>query len=319
MPSVMTLPEYAKGMEEGATRALVECFARSSDIMSVLPFEGMKGAIYEYYREGSLPTSMAFRAINEGATSGTGTLDPFSESAYIVDHDLDVDSAIVRRYGPERRAREEALGMAKLGRLWANTFINGNNASQPREFNGIKKRVSQYGVAAATNTRTIDNATGSGGGALSLVKLDQAINMVNGATHIIVPRLSRPLWIQAARTSTLTGSVMQTWDGIGSPKLSYAGLPFLFGYERELEGDLLDFNEVAIGGGSAVTASAYVVRMGENGVRGIQLAPMVARDVGLLENQITMRTHISWDTGLVDEHPFCMARLTSWTNATIVA
>jgi hypothetical protein len=319
MPDLMTLPEYAKTMPPSTARALVECFADSSDIMKVLPFDGMTGAVYEYHREASLPTSMAFRGINEAGTSGNGTLEPFQESAFILDHDLDVDTAIVRRGGDAARARYERIGMAKAGRVWANTFMTGDNTTQPREFNGIKKRVTMQGVAAAANTRTIDNSGSSGGAALSLVKLDQAINMVNGATHIIVPRLSIPLWIAAARTSSLTGFVMQTWDGIGTPKMSYAGRQFLFGYEREIEGDLIDFNEVGIGGGSAVTASAYIVKFGVDGVHGIQLAAMSIKDAGLLEDQITMRTHISWDTGLVDKHPFCLARLTSWTNAAIVA
>lgn len=319
MPELMTLPEYAKTMDKGTARGLVETFAASSDIMSTLPFEGMTGPVYEYHREASLPSSMAFRGINEPGTSGNGTLEPFQESAFILDHDLDVDSAITRRGGAEVRARYERLGMAKAGRLWANTFMTGDNTTNPKEFNGVKKRVSLYGASTVANTRTIHNSSSSGGAALSLAKLDQAINMVNGATHIIVPRLSIPLWIAAARTTSITGFVMQTWDGTGMPKLSYAGRKFLFGYEREIEGDLIDFNEVASGGGSAVTASAYVVKFGEEGVHGIQLAPMATKDVGLLEDQITLRTHISWDTGLVDRHPFCIARLTSWTNAAIVA
>lgn len=319
MPDLMTLPEYAKSMAPSVSRALVECFADSSDIMRVLPFDGMNGAVYEYHREASLPTNMAFRGINEPGTSGNGTLEPFQESAFILDHDLDVDNAIVRRGGEGTRARYERLGMAKAGRLWANTFMDGDNTTNSKEFNGIKKRVTMAGASTVANTRTLHNSASSGGAALSLAKVDQLLNMVNGATHLIAPRLSIPLWIAAARTSTLTGFVMQTWDGIGMPKMSYAGRPFLFGYEREIEGDLLDFDEVASGGGSAVTASLYAVKFGVDGVHGIQLAPMAINDVGLLEDQITMRTHISWDTGLVDKHPFCLARLTSWTNAAIVA
>lgn len=319
MPDLMTLPEYAKTMTPGTARGLVECFADSSDIMRTLPFEGMNGPVYEYHREASLPTSMAFRGINEPGTSGNGTLEPFQESAFILDHDLDVDSAIVRRGGEGVRARYERLGMAKAGRLWSNTFMTGDNTTNPKEFSGIKKRVTMAGASTVTNTRTVHNSASSGGAALSLVKLDQAINMVNGATHIIVPRLSIPLFIGAARNTSVAGFVVQTWDGIGMPKMTYAGRQLLFGYEREIEGDLTDFNEVASGGGGAVTASAWVAKFGEMGVHGIQLQPMSINDVGLLQDQITIRTHISWDTGLVDKHPFCISRLTSWTNAAIVA
>ena len=125
--------------------------------------------------------------------------------------------------------------------------------------------------------------------------------------------------IAAARSTSVAGYVMQTWDEIGRQKLSYAGIPILFGYEREIEGDLLSFDEVGIGGGSAVTASAYVVRLGEDGLHGIQLTPFAAEDQGLLEDRITYNTHVAADVGLADEHPFCMARLTSFTDAAILA
>lgn len=320
MPDLMTLPEYAKGLEPGTEKALITVFANSSDIMQVLPFESMNGqAAYEYQRQASLPTTMAFRRINEPGTSGQGTIEEFQESSFILDHDLDVDSAIVRRYGEGRRATQEGLGMAKFGRLWATTFIAGDNTSNDKEFNGIKKRIAMAGASTLANTRTIHNSAASGGAALSLGNLDSLLNMVNGPTHLIMSRLFKPRLIAAARTPAVSGNIFQTWDEIGKPKITYAGLPILFGYERELEGELLDFNEAASGGGGLVTASIYAVRFGEMGLRGLQLQPIAARDVGILEDQITLRTHISGDVGLVDEHPFCLARLDSITNAAIVA
>lgn len=313
--ALMTLVEYGKGLEkDSVTRPLVESFARASDIFGALPFEGFSGPVYEYYREAQLTANMAFRAINEAGTSGNGKIEPFSEAAYILDHDIDVDNAIVRRHGEGRRSQEDQLGMAKLGRLWATTFIYGDTTTNPKEFNGLKKRTS-----LDTANLVLDNSASSGGGALSLVKLDQAIEMVNGANALIAPRQLRPLFTAAARTPTVSGNIFQTWDEIGKPKMTYGGIPVLFGYEREIEGDLLGFDEVATGGGSAVTASIYAVKFGENGVRGIQLKAMDIKDCGLLEDQITLRTHISWDVGLLNEHAYSVARLTSITNAAIVA
>jgi len=313
--ALMTLPEYAKGLEKGnIARPIVEIFAASSDIAEVLPFDGFQGAAYEYYRESQLTTGMAFRGINEPPTSGLGKIEPFQEPSFPIDHNLDVDIAITRRHGMDRRSREERLSMAKLGRLFATTFMSGDNTTEQREFNGIQKR-----IALKAADRLINNSTASGGAALSLAKVDQLLNMVNGATHLIAPRNSIPLFIGAARNTAVAGFVMQTWDGVGMPKMSYAGRRILFGYEREIEGDLLDFNEVGNGGGSAVTGSMYAVKMGEEGLHGVQLMSIDVQDKGLLEDGITYRTHVAWDVGLVDEHPYCIARLTSFTNAAIVA
>lgn len=313
--ALMTLPEYAKGLEKtDVRRPIIECFAASSDIMSVLPFEGFSGATYEYYRQSQLPTTPAFRGINEAPTSGHGKIQAFQETSFPIDHNADVDKAILARHGMDRRAKEEAMSVAKIGRLWADTFVNGDNTTEPREFNGIKKR-----CAIVSSDRVLDNSAASGGAALSLAKLDQTINMVNGATHILVPRLAKPLFIAAARNTSISGFVIQSWDQVGGPKLTYAGLPMLFGYEREIEGDLMGFDEVATGGGGAVTASLYVMKLGDMGLKGIQLKGIEVADKGLLEDNVTYRTSVSWDVGLVDEHPYCLARLTSWTNAAIVA
>lgn len=315
MPT-QTLTEYAKGLgTSDSQRPFIEMFAKSSDIFEALPFEGMSGPIYEFHRTASLPTSMAFRGINEASTSGAGTLDPNQEASYVMDHDIDVDRAIVDRYGEERRARNEAMAVAQAGRLWVDTFLGGDNTTEPREFNGLQAR-------SGLHSRATANSSAAGGAALSLAKLDTALNAVNktnGQTFIIAPYDSIPLWIAAARTTTLTGFVMQTWDEVGMPKMSYAGCKFLWGYQKDDHTPVLQFNEVGSGGGDAVTASLYIINVGESKLRGLQLKPLQARNLGLLEDGVTYRTHLSWDVGLVDEHKYCLHRLHSWTNAAIVA
>jgi hypothetical protein len=318
----MTLPEYLKGADiDDNTRPLVEMFAESSDIMKIIPFEGLTTPVYEGFRQSGLPANMAFRGINEGSTSGAGNITPFQETAYIIDHDITIDRAIVDAGGPRRRALEEKNGMARLGELWVQKFLKGDNTLQPREFSGLQKRSSQFG-------RTWDNSAGaanlggagtSGGAPLSFAQLDWAIQNVKNPTHIICPWYLRTRWMQAARNTQLTGYLVQTWDDLGKPKLSYGGLPILFGYDKDLHAPILPFTEVAPAGGAAQTSSMYVVSFGEQGVKGIQRSPMQIRDVGLLQDSITYCTHISWTVGLVCEGDFCFSRLAGITNAAFIA
>lgn len=315
--NLITVTEYAKSFaKEDIRRPPIEMFARSTDFFDVLPFEGLKGSVFQYYRTAVLPT-MQFRGINEASSSGHGIITPLQENTCIIDHDIDVDRAIVDRHGTERRNYEEMMGLTGAGQLWATTTFKGDQSTNPRVYNGLQVRANKY-------SRTTHNSTASGGAALSLLKLDQAIMQVNRPTHIAVPYLSKALWIQAARTTSLTGFVIQDFggsgpDSVGGVKMSYNGLPFLWGYPKDKHPYMLDFNEVGNGGGSAVTASLYVLSLGEYRLRGLQLQPLSIRDMGLLENGITFRTHLTWDVGLVDEHEFCIARLDSWTNAAIVA
>lgn len=311
---VMTLPEYLKGndIDENA-RPIVEMFANSSDVMQALPFMNLTGPVFLGFRQSGIPQSMGFRAINAPSTSGAGTITPYQEATYVVDHDIPIDAAVIRRGGPRRRAMEEQLGTARLGELWVQNFVKGDNTVSATVFNGLQKRATKYG-------RAIDNSAGaSGGAALSLFNLDNAIKNTRNPTHILIPFDFQPRLIQAARNSSLTGFVIQTWDEVGGPKLSYAGKKVLFGYPRDLHPPVLSFNEVAPGGGAAVTGSIYVMSLGEDGIHGIQLEPMQVRDMGLLPDGITYNTHISWDVGLVDENLFCFTRLDGVTNAEIVA
>jgi hypothetical protein len=315
--NLITITEYAKSLAmEDIRRPPIEMFARSTDVFGAMPFEGLKGSVFVYYRQAVL-TTPAFRAINEGSSSGHGAITPLQENTAIIDHDIDVDRAIVDRHGPERRNYEEQMGMTAFGQLWATTVIKGDRSTNSRLFNGLQVRANKY-------SRTIHNSASSGGAALSLANLDRAINAVNNPSHIIAPYQSRPLWIQAARNTTLSGFVMQEFNvsgdkGVGGLKASYAGLPFLWGYPKDDHPYMLDFNEVASGGGSAVTASLYVVSFGEGRLRGLNLRPMESRDIGLLQDGKTYRTHLNWDVGMVDEHKYCISRLDSWTNAAIVA
>jgi hypothetical protein len=315
--NLITVAEYAKSLDNAdVRRPPIEMFAASTDVFEAMPFEGLKGSVFQFYRQAVL-MSPAFRAINEASSSGHNFITPLQEATAVIDHNIDVDRAIVDRHGPERRTYEQQMGMTSFGQLWATTVIKGDQSINARVFNGMQVRATKY-------SRTVHNSAASGGAALSLTLLDQTINLVNKPTHIIAPYLSRPLWIALARNQALSGFVLQEFDisgnkGVGGLKASYAGLPFLWGYPKDDHPYMLDFNEVASGGGSAVTASLYVVSFGEGRLRGLQLRPLEVHDIGLLQDGQTYRTHINWDVGMVDEHKYCMARLDSWTNAPIVA
>lgn len=312
MPEVMTLPEYAKGLEKTSIeRPLIETFAAESDILQVLPFEGFSGAAFEGYRETDIGTA-GFRAINEGAGSSKGKIAPFQETSFPIDTILKVDKAILLRHGDSRRGKEESMQMKAQSRLFTNTFIGGDNTSNAKEFNGIKQR------CRADNGRLLHNSVASGGAALSLYNLDKAIQNTAGANYIIAGFDLLPRFIQAARNTSISGFVIQTWDEVGTPKMTYAGKRILFGYPKGRQGVILPFNEVAQGGGAAVTTSLFVANISADGLHGIQLKAMEARDMGLLEDAVNYGTNVSWDVGLVDEGDYCITRLTSITDAAFV-
>lgn len=318
---VHTLPEYAKTVADDKSRAVIELFPEMSDILGAIPFMAAPGGSYRYTREGALPTNMAFRGINELPQEGHGVLNDLVEQTFPIAGNLDVDRALIRRHGVDRRAREESMMIKAKAKLWSDTFINGDNASQQREYTGLKKRLRAVGGSVdGTNyeSRLMANATASGGGALSMAQLDLAISLVENPTHIIMPKALKTRLPAAARDQGTTGFVSQDKDEMGKTITRYGELPILTGYEITPLGEFLPFNEVAFGGGSAVTSSIYIVSFREGGLCGLEVEPMEVTDYGLTEDGVYYRTNVEHDNGMCLEGAYAAMRLSSITNAPIV-
>src|SRR6516165_9916171 len=136
--NLITLPEYAKGFSnEDIRRTIIEMFTQYSDVFEVMPFEGLRGSKYVGFREAALAQPQ-FRAVNEASSTGHGIIQPFDEATAIIDHDIDIDRAIVDRHGPERRNYEERMGITAFARLWIDTFVKGDRSTNPRVFDSLE-------------------------------------------------------------------------------------------------------------------------------------------------------------------------------------
>lgn len=309
------LIEYAKTLDEGTgERAFIETFTETSDLLAVMPFMPVSYGKHKYWRTSELP-DVAFRAYNEPGNVSHGRMTKFEEGVYLMDEYVKVDRALVDELGPAERARQERLKAIALAQECTRVLINGSNASDPREPNGLKAR------ATRADINLFHNSAASGGAALSLAALDIAINAVNRPTHIISDHAFRPYWNAAARNPTLTNNAIipDQRDPLGRKVLAYQGLPILFGYEPDDSDPMIPFTEVGSGGGSAVTSSLYIVSLGKGKFFSIEGTPLTVRDEGQLQGVPVYSTHFKWDWGMVEEHPRSIARLTSITKAAIAA
>jgi len=317
----MTLVEYAKGVENPVQRAIIEMFPEAVDFLGALPFMSAPGGVYRYMEEGALANNVAFRAINETPSEGNGLILDRVEQCFPLAGNLDVDRIEILRHGPDARATHERMMVKQKASLWANTFIRGDNAAVSREYTGLRTRLRSVGGSvdgSNYDSRILANATGSGGAALSLAQLDRAIDLVNSPNAILMPRALRARFAAAERDTAIGGFVTQDKDDMGRTVTRYNGLPIYSGYEITKLGEFLPFNEVAHGGGSAVTASIYIVRFGDDGVCGLETAPMQVTDMGLIDNGVHYRTNVEHDVGMAVLDPYSAIRLSSVTNAAIV-
>ena len=189
------------------------------------------------------------------------------------------------------------------------TFIKGDSETNVREFDGLQKRV--------TGSQLLDAGGSAGGDAMSLAKLDEAIDLVDDPTHIFMSKALRRLLTQAGRDTAVGGFITYDKDEFGRPIMRYNDLEIIRLYGADSADTVLPFSEASPGGGAAVSTSLYVASLGEGKVKGIQNGTMDVRDLGELQTQPVYRTRVEWFMGLAVEHGRAVARLRGIKNAAV--
>jgi len=295
----LTLLEAAKLNSGDVYKAgVLTKFAETSDILRVLPFEGINGNSLKYNVEETLP-GIGFRGVNESFNESTGIINPKVESLTIAGGDLDVDKFIVDTMGTSQRAVQEAMKVKALALAWSRTFIKGDSESEPREFDGLQKRI--QGDALIEN-----HATGAG---LSLAKLDEAIDEVEGANYLIMSKSVRRRLTVAARTAAVGGNITYDLDAFGRQVTKYNDIPILIAGKDNTNTEILGFTE------TGSTTSIYVVAFGEGEVSGLENGGMDVRDIGELETKPAFRTRVEWYSGMGVFAPRTATRLKNITDA----
>lgn len=320
---LLNLVEYAKGHENPFTSALVEQFALASDVLQRIEFKTAPQGRNPFSREVSLP-NMAFRGINQEPDISHGMEEEFQDHCYPIAGLLEFDRVKLNRYGERKRKTYLRMQMKKGAQIWVDTFISGDNATNPKEFTGLQGRLLSVGGVVDGSTddsRLIANSTSSGGAALSLAKLDLAVDLVNGTNAILASRRMLTKFKAAARDPALTNNqITDDFESdLGRRVTRFGGIPILTGYEPSKNTLFLPFNEVANGGGGAVTTSIYPVSFREDGVAGIHTQPPEMVDLGHTDKGIHERDLFEWDVGITIEDYYSAMRLSSITDAAIVA
>jgi len=307
----LTLLEAAKIHSGDVVRsAIIEMFARSSNILANLPFENIEGNAYRYNREETLP-GVAFRGINESYTPSTGVLNPETEPLVIAGGEVDVDRFIIKTQGEDQRTVQESMKIKALALRATKAFIKGDSASDPREFDGLQVRATGDQLLAAGAT--------SGGDALGLSKLDELIDNVQDPTGLIMNKTLRRLLSAAARSSSVAGDLRWEKDDFGKQVAFYNDLPIWIADEDNDGNAILPFTEANPGAGTAASTSIYCVSFGPGMSHGIQNGDMDVEDLGMLQTAPVYRTRIEWYIGMVVLHGRAIGRLHGIKNAAVTA
>jgi len=319
----INLVEFAKGLDDPVASAMIEQFARESDVLQTISFKAADKGLNVFDRETSEP-NVGFRALNSEPDISHASQEEFQDACYPISGLIEFDRIKLKRYGEAKKALYMLGQMKKGSRVWTDTFINGDNSTDPKEFSGIKVRCKADDAGnvdgSTDDSRLVANSTASGGAALSLSNLDKAVDLVASPTHLLISRRMRTRFKAAARDPNLTNNrVTDDYDSqLGRRVLRFGDLPFLTGYEVSKDSQFLPFNEVAHGGGSAVTTSIYPVSFREDGICGIQTSEPEFEPVDT-DRGVFKRDLFEWDCGITWEDFYAGIRLSSITDAPIVA
>lgn len=285
----LTLLEAAKHHTGDVYKSgIIELYAGSSSILMNLPFQDIPGNALKYNRETAYP-GIGFRGVNESYPSSTGVINPLTESLVIAGGDLDVDVFIVKTMGADQRSVQESMKVRALSLAWTRKFLKGDSSTEPREFDGLQVRV--------TGNQLISAGSTSGGAALSLAKLDEAIDQTLNPTHLIMSKAMARKFSAAGRTTAVSGFITYTPDQLGRRITNYNDYPIITVDLDDAGSAMLPFNE-ASASGAATSTSIYVVSMGSDGLTGIQSGGIDVRDLGELQASPLYRTRIEWYNGV---------------------
>jgi hypothetical protein len=309
----LTIVEAAKLNSGDVERsAIVEMYARNSSILRVLPFDTIAGNALKYNREEILP-NVGFRGVNEAFQEGVGVLNPITESLVIAGGDLDVDRFILRTMGEQQRSTQEAMKIKALAHRWTLAFFKGDTSTEPREFDGLQRRI------PPGSSQLIDAGATSGGDALSLFKLDTLIARVDQPTHLAMNKTMALRLAQGARNTAVGGYVTWQPNEFGQRVMAYNGLEILEIEEDNSMAQILPFTEANPGGGAAASTSLYALSLGAGRLVGIQNEPVQTRDLGELETKPVFRTRVEWYASIAVFSGKAVARLRGVKDAAITA
>ena len=288
----LTLAEAAKLSNDVLLQGVIETIIKDSPVLQRLPFIEIVGNGLTYNREATAP-SAGFFDVGDTWTESTPTFTQQTVTLKIMGGDADIDNFLIatRSNIQDLESAIVQLKAKAVRQLFEQTFVTGNDATNPKEFDGLDQ-LTDSGQSLSM---------GVNGGSLTLDKLDELIDTVKGGKPdiLLMSRRSRRSVNKLARTS---GSFLETdRDEFGQMLQFYDGIPI----------GVSDYiSDAQTQGTSSDCSTVYAFQTGEGAVVGLT-APggLQVERVGSLETKDASRTRIKWYSSLALFNALKLARL----------
>jgi hypothetical protein len=301
----LTILEAAKTETDPQRVAVIRELAES-ELISIVPFRNVQSGL-DYAVEAELP-AVGFRGYNETYDESYGVINPQYERLKFFGGDIDVDIQRIKNQGPQAKAEQIQMKVRSLRLTFEDQFINGDEAADPRAFDGLRTRIN-VGSSQAVNVN----------GALSLTLLDELIDAVDGDNKILLmnKKMRRRL-TAASRNTTIGGFMSYEQDAFGRRVTMYNDARIVVTDTNAQSAQIQGFTE------DTNRTSIYCVAFGDLQTTGIQ-GPAAQgygidiREFGEIAEAPVDRTRIDWSIGMAIMNGRSAARAYGITDAAVTA
>ena len=309
--------------ETNYEKGIVETFIRNSDLMKVLPFETVDTMQVQTRRMNGLP-AVTWRARGERfSDGGQPSWETVTDALYNIGAEINIDDADMKDKGPyivNPLAFNTEAKVKAITYDFHDKVINGDHASDPDSFEGLKVRISNLASAqtlyassavditpaavttayAYTFLNRIDeakyNLDGNGGGNVICLTDADFIRSFKNALRVVgqyVNASGTPVsTINARQTSNEPGpSAGNVWD--------WDGVKYI---DMGVKADQTTKIIATESNGGQTCRPAYFVKLGGNYLTMMQYAPLDVKEPFLLDDGVTFRGIISWYLGMRHVH-----------------
>lgn len=164
----ITLAEMKVGMDDKIAEQVVDTFLRNSEVLQLMPFDNCvspdgTGSTLTYgYVQTKLPSTAAFRTLNNDYTATQATFEEKSVNLKIFGGSFEMDRVVSQaagKYNNMASQLEEKI-KAAIG-LFNYTLINGDATTNTQEFDGLDKQLAgtttEYNASGCIDISTMAN------------------------------------------------------------------------------------------------------------------------------------------------------------------
>jgi HK97 family phage major capsid protein len=306
----LTLAEAAKLSNDVVVQGVIETVIKESRVLDLLPFIDVVGNALTYNRENAMATA-AFFDVGDTWSESTPTFTQVSTSLKILGGDADVDQyiATTRSNVQDIEAAVLELKAKAVAHEFEDEFVYGDTAGDPKGFDGLHK--------LCPAGQQVHQGSGTTPGALSLKKLDEALDLVKPGKPDFLLMTRRTRRGISAYARALTSPVQYDAGSIGQRVMFYDGIPVL---ESDFMVDTESISSGAFSSKTGGTASTiFAVKAGEGRLAGLTNGGIQVENVGALETKDARRWRCKWYVSLALFSTLAIARLDGISPTDVVA